>query len=105
MEIRPIKNRVLVRQVAARPKTASGLYVPQGSEEHPPYGQILALGPTAFEDYPEADRPKVGDWVLFQRRPGSALNPDIREGRSDVDDLLMLRDEDLVGVLDAEPEL
>jgi co-chaperonin GroES (HSP10) len=104
MTIRPIKNRVLVRQAQKKEKVGS-LYVPQGAEVYPPYARVIALGPTAFEDYPEDERPKIGDWVLFKRQPGSAINPDTREGKTPEDDLLILDDENIVGVLDREPEL
>lgn len=94
--IKPLGSKVLVRQDA--PVAMRGLiHMPQGSEDWPPYGKVLALGPRAFED----GSVKVGDRVFFLRQPGAALNPDSREGKSEFDNLLMLKEENVVGVLES----
>ena len=93
--VRPLKNKLIVQQDA--PKTMlRGLHLPQGTRElYEDLGTVIAAG---------ADVKDVvaGDRVLFKRRPGSALNPDSREGVSDLDNLLVLLEEDILGVVTDE---
>jgi co-chaperonin GroES (HSP10) len=93
--VRPLKNKLIIQQDA--PKTMSrGLHLPQGSRDlYEDLGTVIAVG---------ADVKDVvaGDRVLFKRRPGSALNPDRREGESDLDNLLVLLEEDILGVVTGE---
>lgn len=94
--IRPIKERVLVKQDPRKEKTTGGLFVPQGKEIHDNYGTVIAVGPDNKDVV-------VGDRVLFARKPGSALNPDNREGSNEYDDLLMLGADDILAVIDENP--
>jgi len=69
----PIKDQVLLRRDPAEERVR-GLYVPQGSEEWPQRGTVLAIGPLVRE-------PGIvpGARVLFRPRAGSALVLDRRE--------------------------
>lgn len=69
--------------------------MPDDAAEYPNYGVILAVGPRV-----SADCPPVGARVMFTRRPSSALSPDWREER-EFRDILALREEDLVAVVEA----
>lgn len=91
--IRPIKNRVLVRQDPPQDKIGI-FYVPQGSENYPNYGTVEAVGPGVTENI------KVGDRILFKRKPDSALNPDTREGKSEFDGLLVLPEEYILAIVE-----
>jgi len=106
--LRPVGRQVLVRQDKAKDKIGS-FYVPQGSEQWNSEGVIVALGSKFMENYPEDERPKVGDRILFMRGfkklPGGpriprALNPDTREGVvEDWRDLVVIDEELVVAVL------
>lgn len=94
-KIRPIRDRVLVRQ--DEPKTMIGsLHVPQGLEQWPPVGVVLAAGPRCkLEDF------KIGDRVQFKRRPASAVVPDVREPHDpEWEGLVVLHEEDIQGVVE-----
>lgn len=93
MNIRPIKNRVLVRQEPPQDKIGT-LYVPQGLEHYPNFATVVAIGPEVQSEL------KVGDRVLFKRKPDSALNPDTREGKSEFDDLLVLPEENILAIVE-----
>jgi len=93
--VKPLKNKVIVRQDPPKEKLG-GLYLPQNSRElYDDFGTVIAVGS-------EITCVVAGDRVLFKRRPGSALNPDKREGTSDLDDLLVLQEEDLLAVIEGE---
>lgn len=102
--IRPLKDNVLVKQDAPKEKLASGLFVPQGTRElYDDFGTVLAVGPGRVteggEIVPVSVKP--GDRVMFKRRPASLINPDARPD-GEWYNYLMLKDEDIVGVLDVE---
>lgn len=100
----PIKDQVLVRQDPPKEKVGSGvLFAPQGSEEYPPMGTVLKVGPGKVG--PGGGRipldVKPGDRVMFKRKPGSALVPDAREGdERGWKDLLVLTEDDILLVLE-----
>lgn len=96
--LRPIKDQVLVRQDAVPNKLHSGLYVPDACarELQEDFGVVLAVGPRVVDV-------RVGDRVLFQRRACTALIPDRRfPGPAEWKDLLMLRETDIVGVVELD---
>ncbi len=96
MNIRPLGAKVLVKQDPSRGQIGL-IFTPQGSEEFDNYATVLAVGPGVLEDI------KIGDRVLFKRQPGSALWPDSRDtGGEDLRDLLMLKEESIVGIITEE---
>lgn len=102
--VAPVKDQVLVLQDPPKERVGSGiLFAPSGSEEYPNIGTVVRVGPGAVS--PGGERipmdVQVGDRVMFKRRPGSALVPDIREGDpNDWKNLIMLREEDIIGVIE-----
>lgn len=102
MNIRPIRDQVLVRQDPKQEKVGS-LFVPQGSEDYPNHGTILAVGPgtvTQGGQFVELTV-SVGQRVLFKRRPNTALVPDAREDSgSEFKNLLMLRESDILAIVE-----
>jgi len=44
MELNPLHDRVVVKRVEADSKTASGLIIPDNSQEKPDQGIVLAVG-------------------------------------------------------------
>lgn len=97
---RPLRGRILVRQDRPVERLASGLYVPDiaARELQQDFAEVLALGP---EVEGEPYDVKVGDRVLFTRRPGTALVYDPRDADPNGwKDLLMLFETDIVGVVE-----
>ena len=43
--IKPLEDRIVIRQVDSEEKTASGLYSPDAAKEKPQEGEVLAVGP------------------------------------------------------------
>lgn len=90
--IKPLKGLVLVQQDPPKEKVG-GIYLPQNSRDlYEDIGTVLGVGPGV-------DDLKVGDRVLFKRQPGSALNPDTREGSGEWDNLLMMKEENILAVI------
>ena len=96
MKIRPLHDRVIVKRIEAERTTASGIVIPDTAGEKPDQGEILAVGPGKRDDSGKviAMDVKVGDKVLFGKYAGQTVKVDGQE-------LLVMREEDIMGVLEA----
>ncbi len=94
MNIRPLHDRVIVQRLEER-TTASGIVIPETAGDKPQRGKVLAVGPGKFENgavrKPDV---KVGDEVLFGKYSGT----EVKVGGQD---LLVMREEDIMGVVEA----
>ncbi|MEM9754331.1 MAG: co-chaperone GroES, partial [Planctomycetota bacterium] len=81
---------------AAEEKTASGLYLPESAKEKPMQGKIVAAGPGKLND--DGSRTalavKKGDTVLYGKYAGTEIEVD-------GDELKIMRESELLGVLEA----
>lgn len=95
MKIRPLQDRILVKRLASEEKTASGIIIPDNAKEKPMEGQVIAVGNGKVLDDGKLRKPdvKVGDRVLFSKYAGSEVKVDGVEH-------LILREDDLLGVID-----
>ncbi len=96
MKIRPLHDRVIVKRLEEERKTASGIVIPDSAAEKPDQGEIVAVGTGKVLDDGKV-RPlevKKGDRVLFGKYSGQTVKVDGEE-------LLVMREEDLMGVVEA----
>lgn len=84
--IQPFGDRVLIKPVERPQQTASGIYVPDTSQEGPGEGEIIAIG----EGSPLQEKLSVGDEILYQKFSGTEIK---LEGVSYV----LLADADILG--------
>ena len=96
MAFRPLHDRVVVRRVDSEEKTAGGIIIPDTAKEKPSEGIIEAVGPGARDDSGKIITPdvKAGDRILFGKWSGS-------EVKIDGDELLIMKESDLLGILEA----
>ncbi|MFB0934809.1 MAG: co-chaperone GroES [Propionivibrio sp.] len=96
MKIRPLHDRVIVKRLEEERKTASGIVIPDAAAEKPDQGQILAVGPGKRDENGKhvALDVKVGDRILFGKYAGQTVKVDGEE-------LLVMREEDIMGVVEA----
>ncbi|MCP5235146.1 MAG: co-chaperone GroES [Zoogloeaceae bacterium] len=95
MKIRPLHDRVIVKRLEAERTTASGIVIPDSAGEKPDQGEVLAVGNGKILEDGKV-RPvgvKVGERVLFGKYAGQTVKVDGEE-------LLVMREEDIMGVLD-----
>ena len=69
--IKPLEDRIVIRQVDSEEKTASGLYIPDAAKEKPQEGEVLAVGPGRVDDN--------GNRVIFSRFGGTEVKYDGEE--------------------------
>jgi chaperonin GroES len=94
MAVKPLEDRVLVKPIERESKTASGLYLPEGSKEKPIQGEVVAIGPGKLLDNGKraALSVKKGDKVVYSKYAGSEV--EIKGDKH-----LILRETELLGVI------
>ncbi len=100
MHFRPLHDRVLVRRIDAEEKTAGGIIIPDTAKEKPQQGEIIAVGPGGRNEQGQLTPldVKAGDRVLFGKWSGT-------EVKIDGEELLIMKESDLLGVLDKSGSL
>ncbi len=95
MAFRPLGDRVLVRRVEEEAKTKGGIIIPDTAKEKPQEGEVIAVGPGARDDSGKLQPldVTVGDRILFGKWSGT-------EVKLDGEDLLIMKESDILGVLD-----
>jgi chaperonin GroES len=93
-KIRPLADRVVVKALEETETMRGGLYIPDTAKEKPQQGEILAIGPGKYEDGKLVPMSvKVGDKVLYGKYSGTEVT-------IDGDQLLILRESDVLAVID-----
>ncbi len=75
LSIRPLEDRVVIKQIEAEEKTAGGIVLPDTAKEKPQRGRVLSVGPGKLLDNgsrAEIDL-KEGDEVLFGKYSGTDI--------------------------------
>ena len=95
MKLKPLQDRVIVKQSEAEEKTKSGILLPDTAKEKPTKGKVIAVGPGKTDD---KGRPmeiglRVGDTVYYGKYSGTDVEIDGQK-------LVILRESDLLGVLE-----
>ena len=96
MKIRPLQDRVIVKRVAEEEKTKGGILIPDTAKEKPMEGKVIAVGNGKILENGTKVTPEVkkGDRVLFGKYAGT-------EVKIDGDEHLILREDDILGVIEA----
>jgi chaperonin GroES len=94
-KIRPLQDRVLIRRIKEEEKSKGGIIIPDTAKEKPAEGKVVAVGSGKVQDDGSVRKldVKVGDHVLFGKYDGT-------EVKIDGDETLVVREENILGVLD-----
>jgi chaperonin GroES len=95
MAFHPLGDRVLIKRVDEEAKTKGGIIIPDTAKEKPQEGEVVAVGPGARDEDGKRILPdvKAGDRILFGKWSGS-------EVKIDGEDLLIMKESDILGVID-----
>lgn len=95
MKFRPLHDRVVIRRLRAEEKSRGGILIPDTAQEKPQEGEVVAVGPGAFNDAGTITplQVRASDRVLFGKWPGT-------EVKIDGEDLLIMKESDLMGVIE-----
>jgi chaperonin GroES len=99
MRFRPLHDRVLVKRLEEQEQTPGGIIIPDIAKEKPTEARIITVGPGALgkagKKLPMSV--EVGDRVVLGKWSGT-------EVKIDDEELLILKEEDILGVID-EPNI
>ena len=94
VSIKPLEDRIVIKQVEAETTTASGLVIPDTAKEKPQEGEVVAVGPGRIDD--NGNRIPldigVGDKVIYSKYGGT----EVKYGG---EDLLVLSARDVLAVV------
>lgn len=93
-KIKPLQDRVLIKQLQQETQTASGIFLPESAAEKPTQGKVIAVGEGKINDDGKC-RPisvKVGDIVLYGQYAGQKVKVDQEE-------YIIAREEDIMAIV------
>lgn len=95
MKLRPLADRVIVKQQDAEEKTKSGILLPDSAKEKPTKGKVIAAGPGKLDDNgkPMDMGVRVNDVVYYGKYSGTEVTVDGEK-------FVILRESDILGVLE-----
>ena len=99
MNIRPLYDRIVVKRIEEEETTRSGIVIPDSAKEKPQQGEVMATGKGKRLDDGTmvALDVRAGDRVLFGKYSGNEIKLDGTE-------YIIMREDDVLGVLDAAPQ-
>ena len=95
MKLKPLGDRLIVKPLDEEETTASGIVLPDTAKEKPQKGEVLAVGDGRWDEDGDKRIPldvTEGDTVLYSKYGGT-------EVKVDGDDLLVLRESDVLAVV------
>jgi len=95
MKVRPLGEKILVKRVEAKSKTASGIFLPDSAKEKPQEAEVIAIGDGKMLDSGERAKFQVkkGDKVLLSKWGGTELKVDDQE-------LLVITEDDVLAIFE-----
>jgi chaperonin GroES len=93
-KIRPLQDRIIVQRLESEEKTSSGLYIPDSAREKPQQGRVVAVGKGKVREDGTVQPLDLreGDKILFGKYAGTEI-------KIDGDELLIMREDDVLGVI------
>jgi len=96
MKLKPLGDRVVLKQLEAEETTKSGIVLPGQSKEKPQEAEIIAVGPGGMIDGKEVKMEvKKGDKVIYSKYAGT-------EVKLDKDEYIIVKQSDILAVVEAK---
>ncbi len=94
MALKPLGDRIVIKQMEAQEKTKSGLVLPDSAKEKPQEGKVLAVGTgKLLEDGTiKSLEVKTGDKILYGKYAGTEVH--IQD-----EDYVILREDDVLAIV------
>jgi chaperonin GroES len=95
MNLKPLDDRIVIKQSEAEEKTAGGIILPDSAKEKPLIGKVIAIGPGKLLD--DGKRAKMSvkkdDEVIYGKYVGSDIEIDREK-------YVILRESDVLGIVE-----
>jgi chaperonin GroES len=98
MDIRPLRDRVVVKRLEEQEQRVGGIIIPDSAKEKPQQGKVMAVGSGRITEEGKV-LPldvKAGDTVLFGKYAGSEIK---LEG----EEYLIIREDEILGIIEGAP--
>ena len=94
MAVKPLDDRVLVKQSEAEERTSGGIVLPDTAKEKPQRGKVIAVGPGKLLDSGKRAESslKKGDEVFYAKYAGSEIKIDDEE-------YVILKESDVLAII------
>ena len=94
MSLRPLCDRVVIRQLEAEEKTKSGIHLPGTAKEKPQQAEVVSVGPGGVVDGKEVKMEvKPGDKVIYSKYAGT-------EVKLEEEEFIIVRQSDILAVVE-----
>ncbi len=95
MKIKPLGDRIVIKQLEAEEKTKGGIILPDTAKERPQEGKVVAVGQGKVLDNGKLQSPEVkeGDRILYSKYSGSEIK--LTGG----EEFLIIREDDILAVV------
>ena len=95
MKLRPLDDRIVIKQSDAEEKTTGGIILPDTAKEKPQIGKILTTGPGKMLDNGKRNKMSVkkNDKVIYAKYIGS-------EVEINGEKYVILRESDVLGIVE-----
>ncbi len=97
-KLRPLGDRVIVKEVARETKTKSGIVLPESAKEKSNEAEVVAVGPGFYQEGKLIEPTiKKGDVVLYSEYAGQKV-------KVDGDEFTIIRLDDVMAVIEKGKE-
>ncbi|MCL2462885.1 MAG: co-chaperone GroES [Defluviitaleaceae bacterium] len=94
MNLKPLCDRVVIKQLEAEEKTKSGIVLPSQAKEKPQEAEVVAVGPGGKVDGKDiVMEVKVGDRVIYSKYAGT-------EVKIDEEEYIIARQNDILAIVE-----
>lgn len=94
MNIKPLGDRVVIKNVEAEETTRSGIVLPGSAKEKPQMAEVIAVGSGGNVDGKEiVMQVKPGDKVIYSKYAGNEIKLDGKE-------MIIVRQSDILGIVE-----
>jgi chaperonin GroES len=99
MKIRPLYDRIVTKRIDEQETIRGGIIIPDSAKEKPQEAEVVAVGHGKRLENGEVVSldVRVGDRILFGKYTGNEI-------RLDGEEYIIMREEDVLGILDAGPK-
>jgi len=94
MNLKPLGDRVVIKQLEAEEKTKSGIVLPSQAKEKPQEAEVIAVGPGGVIDGKEVKMEvKVGDKIIYSKYAGT-------EVKMDKEEFIIVKQSDILAIVE-----
>ncbi len=99
MNVRPLRDRILVKRIEETEQRVGGIIIPDTAKEKPQQGKVVAVASGRVNDEGKVIPldVKAGDTVLFGKYAGTEI-------KLDGEEYLIVREDEVLAVFEGAPE-